>query len=316
MNTRIKGTGSSLPQKVLTNDDLSKIVDTNDEWISSRTGIKRRHISTGETSAKLGAQAALKALEDANIDKEQVELIIVATSSPDYAFPSTAACIQRIIGADNAACFDMSVACTGFVFAMSVADAYIKAGLYSTILVVGAEVMSSEIDWSDRSVCVLFGDGAGAVVLQADEKSRMITDIHSDGSKGLCLTSNAIQINPENPVVKNIVMDGREVFKFAVKQVPVSIDEVIKKADVSKSDIKYYVLHQANERIIESVAKRLKEPIEKFPMNIENYGNTSAASVPILLDELNRSNKLNPGDKIILSGFGGGLSWGSIYLEW
>lgn len=316
MNTRIKGTGSSLPQKVLTNDDLAKLVDTNDEWISSRTGIKRRRISNGETSSQLGAQAALKALENAGVESDQVDLIIVATSSPDYAFPSTAACVQSIIGASNAACFDMSVACTGFVFALSTADAFIRAGVYKTVLVIGAEVMSSEIDWSDRSVCVLFGDGAGAAVLQAEDVSQMVSDIHSDGSRGLCLTSNAIQINKDESAVKNIVMNGREVFKFAVKQVPESINEVLKKANADKSDIKYYVLHQANERIIESVAKRLGESIEKFPMNIENYGNTSAASVPILLDELNRSGMLKTGDKIILSGFGGGLSWGSIYLEW
>ena len=310
MNARIIGTGRSLPERVVTNDDLSKVLDTSDEWISSRTGIRQRHVAEKETSATMASKAAAQAIMDAGIKSEDVQVIIVATSSPDYAFPSTAALVQKNIGAANAMCFDISVACTGFIYGLSIADAYIKSGIYKNALVIGAEVMSREVDWTDRSVCVLFGDGAGAAVLTADEEGFTHSVLHSNGVKSDVLTSGGID------AIDNIYMDGQEVFRFAVKKVPESIREVLEVTGMDMDNIKYYVLHQANIRIIESVAKRLGQDMDKFPVNLQDYGNTSAASIPILLDEMNRDNKLHKGDLILLSGFGAGLSWGSTILKW
>ena len=304
MNTKIIGTGSAVPSRVLDNAELSTFLDTSDEWIRTRTGIRSRHIAQeGQTASALAAQAAKKAIADAGIAAEQIEAIIVATSTPDYIFPSTANLVQQEIGAERAACFDLSAACTGFLYAMSVADAYIKAGMYKKVLVIGAEVMSQVVDWKDRSVCVLFGDGAGAVVLGEDSIFRL----HSDSGSAQALT-----LGKENAVH----MNGREIFSFAVRKVPESVKEVLEESETAKEQVKYFILHQANARMIESIAKRLDVPVEKFPMNLETHGNTSAASIPVLLDELNRQNRLIPGDVLILSGFGGGLSWGSALLEW
>ena len=283
-------------------------MDTSDEWIRTRTGIRSRHIAQeGQTASALAAQAAKKAIADAGIAAEQIEAIIVATSTPDYIFPSTANLVQQEIGAERAACFDLSAACTGFLYAMSVADAYIKAGMYKKVLVIGAEVMSQVVDWKDRSVCVLFGDGAGAVVLGEDGSGKSIFRLHSDSGSAQALT-----LGKENAVH----MNGREIFSFAVRKVPESVKEVLEESETAKEQVKYFILHQANARMIESIAKRLDVPVEKFPMNLETHGNTSAASIPVLLDELNRQNRLIPGDVLILSGFGGGLSWGSALLEW
>lgn len=308
MNTKIIGTGSAVPSRVLDNAELSTFLDTSDEWIRTRTGIRSRHIAQeGQTASALAAQAAKKAIADAGIAAEQIEAIIVATSTPDYIFPSTANLVQQEIGAERAACFDLSAACTGFLYALSVADAYIKAGMYKKVLVIGAEVMSQAVDWKDRSVCVLFGDGAGAVVLGEDSGGKSIFRLHSDSGSAQALT-----LGKENAVH----MNGREIFSFAVRKVPESIKEVLEEAGTAKEQVKYFILHQANARMIESIAKRLDVPVEKFPMNLETHGNTSAASIPVLLDELNRQNRLIPGDVLILSGFGGGLSWGSALLEW
>lgn len=308
MNTKIIGTGSAVPSRVLDNAELSTFLDTSDEWIRTRTGIRSRHIAQeGQTASALAAQAAKKAIADAGIAAEQIEAIIVATSTPDYIFPSTANLVQQEIGAERAACFDLSAACTGFLYAMSVADAYIKAGMYKKVLVIGAEVMSQVVDWKDRSVCVLFGDGAGAVVLGEDSRGKSIFRLHSDSGSAQALT-----LGKENAVH----MNGREIFSFAVRKVPESVKEVLEESETAKEQVKYFILHQANARMIESIAKRLDVPVEKFPMNLETHGNTSAASIPVLLDELNRQNRLIPGDVLILSGFGGGLSWGSALLEW
>lgn len=308
MNTKIIGTGSAVPSRVLDNAELSTFLDTSDEWIRTRTGIRSRHIAQeGQTASALAAQAAKKAIADAGIAAEQIEAIIVATSTPDYIFPSTANLVQQEIGAERAACFDLSAACTGFLYALSVADAYIKAGMYKKVLVIGAEVMSQAVDWKDRSVCVLFGDGAGAVVLGEDSGGKSIFRLHSDSGSAQALT-----LGKENAVH----MNGREIFSFAVRKVPESVKEVLEEAGTAKEQVKYFILHQANARMIESIAKRLDVPVEKFPMNLETHGNTSAASIPVLLDELNRQNRLIPGDVLILSGFGGGLSWGSALLEW
>lgn len=319
MKTRILGTGSSAPQNVVTNDDLAKIVDTSDEWIYSRTGIKQRRIATDETAGSLATEAAKKALDNAGVNPEDIELIIVATTSPDYTFPNTASVVQAGIGATGAMCVDISAACTGFIYGLSMAEAYIQSGQFKKTLIIGSEYMSSEVDWKDRSTCVLFGDGAGAAVLAAVEDEaegfRAVSCLHSDGTKGHVLTAgDRTKLNKGE--IDYLHMDGQEVFKFAVKRVPESITEVLDKADMQLEDVTHFVLHQANIRIIESVAKRLGMGMEKFPTNLANYGNTSAASIPILLDELNRNNILKRGDKIILSGFGAGLSWGSTLLEW
>lgn len=320
MCIRITGTGRSLPENFLTNDDLAEIVDTSDEWIKSRVGIERRYIVKNETTTSMAADAALKAMNNAGVSPLDIELIIVASVTNDKAVPSTACQVQDIIGADNAMAFDLNSACSGFVVALNTAAAYFKSGIYKTALIIGAETLSKIVDWNDRSTCVLFGDGAGAVIAKADEN--VITDFvqGTDGSRGKALDMSALPVN--NPLVQNEVsgrglyMDGQAVFKFAVKIVPNCVNELCESNHIDKSEIKYYVLHQANMRIIQVVAKRLGEPEEKFPVNLDRYGNTSGASVPILLDELNREGKLVKGDKIILCGFGGGLSWGAALIEW
>ena len=306
MCTRIIGTGSYIPKKVITNDDLSHTLDTSDAWISTRTGIHNRHIAEGMTSSDMAYMAARRAVDDSGLNPADIDVIIVATSSPDYAFPSTAALVQAKLEAVNAACFDISAACTGFIYAYSIAQGYIAGGMYKNILIIGTEVMSEHVDWKDRSVCVLFGDGAGAAMLTADKDNLSSVMIHSDGSRGNVLTCGK----------DNIFMDGQEVFKFAVKTVPMSIQDILNKEHIRADDVGMYILHQANQRIIQAVSKRLGISMGKFPMNMQEYGNTSAASIPILLDELNRNNRLVRDELIVMSGFGAGLSWGSIVLNW
>ena len=324
MNTKIIGTGSAVPSRVLDNAELSTFLDTSDEWIRTRTGIRSRHIAQeGQTASALAAQAAKKAIADAGIAAEQIEAIIVATSTPDYIFPSTANLVQQEIGAERAACFDLSAACTGFLYAMSVADAYIKAGMYKKVLVIGAEVMSQVVDWKDRSVCVLFGDGAGAAVLRVEEGEKsgiFAMKMGSDGKKGPVLscvsrTVGNFLTNTE-PQIGYTTMDGQEVFKFAVKKVPETIKELLDENGLEPKDVKHYVLHQANYRIAEAIAKRLKVTMEQIPTNMEHYGNTSGASIPLLLDELNRAGKIQKGDLLVLAGFGAGLTWGATLVRW
>lgn len=320
MTARIIGTGSAVPEQIVTNEDLSKIVETSDEWISSRSGIKERRIAKEETTTSLAILAGKRALENAGIASEKIEVIIVATCTPDYFFPNTACQVQEAIGAKHAVAFDLSAACSGFLFALSTAQAYIKGGIYQKALIIGAETMSKMIDWSDRSTCVLFGDGAGAAVVSAEETGVLELVQKSDGTGKGVLSCKAREtrnlLNHESETKEYLYMEGQPVFKFAVKTVPECVEEVLKKAEVKKEEIRYYILHQANSRIIQSVAKRLKEPEEKFPMNLSLYGNTSAASIPILLDEMNRNGMLNRGDKLVLSGFGAGLTWGAVLLEW
>ena len=320
MTARIIGTGSAVPEQIVTNEDLSKIVETSDEWISSRSGIKERRVAKEETTTSLAILAGKRALENAGIASEEIEVIIVATCTPDYFFPNTACQVQEAIGAKHAVAFDLSAACSGFLFALSTAQAYIKGGIYQKALIIGAETMSKMIDWSDRSTCVLFGDGAGAAVVSAEETGVLELVQKSDGAGKGVLSCKAREtrnlLNHESETKGYLYMEGQPVFKFAVKTVPECVEEVLKKAEVKKEEIRYYILHQANSRIIQSVAKRLKEPEEKFPMNLSLYGNTSAASIPILLDEMNRNGMLNRGDKLVLSGFGAGLTWGAVLLEW
>lgn len=320
ITTRISGTGSALPTYRMTNDDLSKFVDTSDEWISSRTGIRSRCIVSGEENAvTLAYQAAKNALENAGVLAAEIELVLAATSSAGNNFPGVGCQISGLLGIKGAASMDLSAACSGFIFALNTAHAYIKSGIYKKILVIGVDTISRITDWSDRSTCVLFGDGAGACVVEESEEGILEISQHSDGSRGSVLVSEssrrktpAMEAQEEKP----LYMDGQEVFKFAVKTVPECVNELLEKGQKKSEEVKYFILHQANRRIIQSVAKRLKAPEEKFPMNLENYGNTSAASIPILLDEINRTGKLERGDLILMSGFGAGLTWGGTLLRW
>ena len=320
MTTRIIGTGSYLPKKVVTNDDLAKIMDTSDEWIRTRTGIKARHLVQEETTTYMCVEAAKRALENAQMKAEDIDLILVGTITGDHVTPSTACEIQAAIGADKAVAFDINAACSGFLFALHTAHAFIQSGIYQNALILGAETLSKIMDWNDRSTCVLFGDGAGAAVVRADETGLIAFEQGSDGAKGHVLSCRNRKNN--NPYVSNdkeydyVYMDGQEVYKFAVSTVPKSILHVLEKAGLTAEDVSYFALHQANIRIIQSVAKRLKVEESKFPISLDHCGNISAASVPILLDEMNRQGMLQRGDKIILSGFGAGLTWGTALLEW
>ncbi len=320
MTTRIIGTGSYVPEQIVTNEDLSKIVDTNDEWIRSRTGIGERRIAMKEGTSQMAAHAAEQAISQAGIAPEEIDLILLATSSPDFCFPNGACDVQAAVGAFNAVCYDISAACTGFIYALSTAHAFLSAGIYRTALVIGSDVLSKLIDWTDRGTCVLFGDAAGAAVVRAEEKGILAMDLHSNGSKGGVLTcgarTNGNFLLGKKPELGYMSMDGQEVFKFAVKKVPECIGTVLEKAGMTAEEIDYFVIHQANYRIIESIAKRLKISPDRFPVNMEHYGNTSGASVPLLLDEMNRRGILQRGHKLVLSGFGAGLTWGAILLEW
>lgn len=320
MTTKIAGIGAYAPENIVTNDDLAKIVETNDEWIKSRTGIKERRISTTMGTSDLAAEAARRALAAAHMKPEELDLIILGTSSPDRNYPSGACDVQAAIGAVNAVAFDISAACAGFIFAMNIVQGFFQAGIYKTALIIGAETLSKVTDWSDRGTCVLFGDGAGAAVLKAGETGLIHMLMGSDGTKGGVLACESRSLGNfltgTKPEIGFMTMDGQEVFRFAVKKVPESIETLLKESRTAKSEIKYYVLHQANERISEAIARRLKEPMEKFPMSISRYGNTSTASIPILLNEMVEKNMLKPGDKIVMAGFGAGLTWGAILLEW
>ena len=253
-------------------------------------------------------------------DAEEVDLILVATSTPETVFPCTACEVQREIQAEHAAGFDLNAACSGFLFALQTAQAYIRAGIYRTALVIGADSMSHVVDWRDRSTCILFGDGAGAVVLRAEEGGMFVQAAHSDGRKGAVLTGYSRHRKdwdaPGREKDAYIQMDGQSVFKFAVRRVPEIVEELLQKAQTEKEEISYFFLHQANQRIIEAAAKRIGAELSRFPMNLQEYGNTSAASIPILLDEWNRKGRLQKGDKLILAGFGAGLSWAGSLLEW
>ena len=320
MTARIAGIGAYAPERIVTNDELSHIVDTNDEWIRSRTGIGERRISTGETTVDLAAKAAGRAMEAAGVCAEDLDIIILGTSSPDNNYPSDACSVQALIGAKNAVAFDISAACAGFIFAMNIVQGFFQSGVYKTALIIGAETLSKVTDWTDRGTCVLFGDGAGAAVLKADEKGLIDMTMGSDGTKGpaLSCTSRTLGnfLTGTKPELGFMTMDGQEVFRFAVKKVPESIELLLKRNEIKKEDIKYYVLHQANERIVEAAARRLKEPMEKFPMTIGKYGYTSTASIALLLIEMAEQGMLERGDKILMSGFGAGMTWGAVLMEW
>ncbi len=322
----ITGSGSAAPQTVLTNDQLAAIVETSDEWIESRTGMKHRHItSERESLSQLSAIAAQRAIAMAGIAATDIDLIILATSTPDDLFGS--ACqVQGLIGATKAVAFDLTAACSGFLFALITAAQFIRTGVYQNVLIIGADVLSRWVDWSDRTTCVLFGDGAGAVVCQGiDSGDRLLAcQMYSDGSQNNNLNLNyqskspnlVADVTTQQGTYQPITMNGREVYRFAVAKVPEAIGKAMFHANLTAEDIDWLLLHQANQRIMDAVAKRLKIPQHKILTNVAEYGNTSAASIPLALDEAVRNGKVKPGDIIASSGFGAGLTWGAAIFQW
>ncbi len=324
-NAGIVGLGSYLPDRVLTNADLEKMVDTSNEWIISRTGIEQRRIADDNIYVTdIATKAALNAIEDANMKPEEIELIILASITPDMFTPSSACVIQKNIGAVNAAAFDINAACSGFAYALTIASQFIKTGYYSNALVIGADVLSKITDWKDRNTCVLFGDGAGAAVLKAVDApyGLLATSIGADGSMGGVLTTPALKVTEEeiekrvSDNARTIWMDGSEVFKFAVKIMGEATKKVLNDADLTIDDVNVIVPHQANIRIVEGAAKRLKIDTKKVFTNLNKFGNMSAASIPVALDQAVKSGFIKNEDIIVLVGFGGGLTWGSAVMRW
>ncbi|MCX7042601.1 MAG: ketoacyl-ACP synthase III [Gammaproteobacteria bacterium] len=320
--SRIAGTGSYLPEKVLTNADLEKMVETNDEWIVSRSGIRERHIAAeGETTSDLAFHAATRALEAAGLDAADIELIVLGTTTPDVIFPSTACLLQDRLGANGCAAFDVNAACSGFIFALSIADKFIKTGAVKNALVVGAETLTRMVDWTDRGTCVLFGDAAGAVVLKADDTAGILsTHLHADGSKKHLLynpvgVSKGFKPDEPNSGVK-VMMAGSDVFKYAVKALDSVVDETLAANGLDKSDLDWLIPHQANLRIIEATAKRLQMSMDRVVVTVDRTGNTSAGSVPLALDEAIRSGRVQRGQLLLLEAFGGGFTWGSALIRY
>lgn len=320
----VTGTGSALPEKRLTNADLSKMVDTNDEWIVQRTGIRERRIaSEGESTATLGAAAARKALDAAGLEAKELDLIIVATITPEMVFPSTACFIAAALGLNSTPAFDMSAACSGFIYAINTGANFIRAGQYKNVLVIGAETLSRVVDYTDRSSCILFGDGAGAVVLQRSNdpsKGLVYASLHADGSGAevmKCMPGSRHPINAELLAARDQYMKirGREVYKFAVTKFGELIEDAMRAAELTKDQLKLIVPHQVNQRIIDSAMEKLEMGPEKAHVNIDRYGNTSSASIPIALDEAWRAGKILPGDAIIFVAFGAGLTWANAVLK-
>lgn len=322
----ITGCGSATPTQVMTNDDLAHLVDTSDEWIRTRTGISRRHLASPEMSlGELSAQAAAEAIKMAQLSPTDIDLIILATSTPDDLFGS-ASKVQHLLGASNAVAFDLTAACSGFVFALATAGQFIRTGVYQRVVVIGADILSRWVDWSDRTTCVLFGDGAGAVVCQgnSDQDSLLGFELYSDGEQhdslnlsyqgGEKFLKDGLTIS--QGTYQPITMNGRDVYRFAVAKVPEVIEKALFRANLSTDDIDWLILHQANQRILDAVAQRLKIPSAKVISNLGEYGNTSAASIPIALDEAVREGKIKTGDIIATSGFGAGLTWGAAIFRW
>ncbi len=316
--SRIVGTGSYLPDRVLTNAELEKLVDTNDEWIVGRTGIKSRHIAAeNESTCDLAEQAALKALEAAQVDISEVDLIILGTTTPDRIYPSTACLLQAKLGNHGAAAFDIQAVCSGFVYALSTADKFIKTGAAKCALVIGAEVYSRILDWTDRGTCILFGDGAGAVVLKPDSEPGILsTHLHADGAYKDLLTVPGQVANGCLNGDGFTRMQGNEVFKFAVNALRNVVDETLKANQLDKSAIDWLVPHQANIRIIAATAKKLKLPMERVIVTVAEHGNTSAASVPLALDVGVRDGRIQRGDMLLLEAIGGGFTWGSVLVKY
>ncbi len=316
-NSKILGTGSVVPEQIRTNADLEKMVDTTDQWIVERTGIKSRRIACENDSAtSLGVAAALNAIEASSLDIHEIDMIVVATATPDKVFPSAACLIQEKLGLKNIPAFDVTAACGGFVYAMSVADQFIKTGHKKNVLLIGVELLSRIADWTDRGTCILFADGAGALVLGASEEPGILsTHIHADGSyKDLLYCDNEIMDKSvENSFIK---MRGNEVFKVAVKTLSRIVDETLEYNQIDKSEIDWLIPHQANIRIIQATAKKLKMPMEQVVVTVDKHGNTSSASVPLALDEAIRDGRIQRGQLILLEAFGGGFTWGSALIKY
>lgn len=321
MYSSITGTGSYLPEKILTNQDLEKLVDTTDQWIRERTGIKKRHIAEkNETTCDLAEKAALNAIEMSGISRDQIDLIIVATTTPDKVFPSTACLLQQRLDIHGCAAFDVQAVCTGFIYAMGVADNFIRAGSAKCALVVGAETISKIIDWTDRNTCVLFGDGAGAVIMEASHSPGVLsTHLHADGKYEELLHVPA-GISKDRELLDagdaNLEMRGNEVFKMAVTTLGRIVDETLEANNMKKSDVDWLVPHQANIRIIAATAKKLKMSMDHVVITVDEHGNTSAASVPLALDVAVRSGRIKKGETVLMEAFGGGFTWGSVLLKY
>lgn len=321
----LAGIGSYVPERCITNDDIATLVETSDDWITSRTGISTRHVVSGDESvADLAIAAAKDALASAGMQGSEIELIIVASSTPDTIYPAVACQVQTEIGAVNAAGFDMALACSGFVYAMVIAQQFLKTGMYKTAMIIGADTHSRYTNWHDRNTCILFGDGAGAAILKAEagaEDNILASDLHLDGTKGMELTlftqaENCPLVAPKTPVNNYVYMNGREVFKFAVGVVPKSIQKVLDRSQVKIEDVDHVVLHQANIRIMQAMSEKLNIPEERLIVNLQKYGNTSAASIPIALNEAVLEGRVKPGELLVMCGFGAGLAWGTTILRW
>ena len=321
LGIKVLGSGAYVPTSILSNKQLESIVETSDEWIKARTGIKNRHIATTENTVELAYQSAKQAIEHANIDPTEIGLIIVATFTPEQLTPSTACLVQAKLGLNDVKmiAFDLNAACSGFVFAMSVANQFLKSGAIKKALIIGAEVLSKIMDWDDRNTCVLFGDGAGAVVVEYDQDTTESFYLNSSGDERGVLTTTPIAV--VNPLTDNqaepihFQMNGQEVFKFAIHAIKETIMELLEQANLTIDEINLIIPHQANKRIIDKVVKDLKVPSEKFFLNLDNYGNTSAASIPIALKEAIDTRHIKSGDKIMLIGFGGGKTWGGCMIS-
>jgi 3-oxoacyl-[acyl-carrier-protein] synthase III len=321
----ITGSGSAVPATFLDNQSLTELVETSDDWITTRTGIRQRRLaSSSETLAELATAASRQAIAAAGINPQDLDLILLATSTPDDLF-GTACQIQAQLGATKAVAFDLTAACSGFVFGLVTAAQYIRTGVYQNVLLIGADILSRWVDWQDRRTCVLFGDGAGAVVMQANEKDCLLGfELRSDGTQNNCLNlaytpepKELIQgVNVGKGNFQPITMNGKEVYRFAVQKVPEVIDKALFRANLSVDQIDWLLLHQANQRILDAVRERLNIPEQKVISNLANYGNTSAASIPLALDEAVRQDKIKPGDIIATSGFGAGLTWGAAIFQW
>lgn len=326
MNVRITGTGTALPRKILTNAELEYLVDTTDEWITTRTGIKERRIaSAGEYTSTFAAQAARQAMEMANVKPEEIDLIVLSTVTPDFPFPSTSCIVQDILGATNATVFDISAACSGFIFGLSIAEKYIRSGAAQKILVIGSETLSRIVDWKDRNTCVLFGDGAGAAVIEASEGGHRLLSTHTFSSGKYWNLLYQPGSGSRNPATSQrtiderlfyITMEGNEVFKHAVRSMEEAAVKALDANGLSPSDISIMIPHQANRRIIDATAKRLGVGLDRQFSNLSLYGNTSSASIPIAMDEANRQGVLKQGNKLLLVAFGGGFTYGSAVIEW
>ncbi len=325
IRSRISGTGHSVPQGILTNADLEKIVDTTDEWITTRTGIRERHkAGKDESLSKFAAEAGRQAIEMAGLKAEDLDLIILATVTMDQPIPATSCFVQEMLGAKKAAAFDMQAGCSGFVYALGVADQFIRTGTYGNVLVIGGEILTKFVDWADRATCVLFGDGCGAVLLTASEGDRGVlsTSLHADGSMADFITlpggGSKIPVSHEmiDANLHTIKMKGNETFKIAVRSIESACRDAIAKAGLEPADVRWFVPHQANTRIINAVADRLGWPPEEIYLNIDRIGNTSAGSIPIALDEMVRAGKVSQNDVLLFAAFGAGLTWGSALVRW